>query len=215
LSWTGGTATISNNITVASGAGTLVLGAVAGTPNYSGTITLNGNLFLESAAGGVTLSGMITGVGGLTTVSDATYTLSGANTYSGGTTIGAGTVIANADGALGTGNVSLTAGSITLTLQNGATQNYIGDSATLSYVSGDTINLNYSGTDTVNGLTVDGVAQGPGTYGAGSTNPDGVFTGAGFIVVVPEPGTILMFGLGLGLLAGVNRFRNKRSQGLS
>ena len=212
LQWTGGTATISNNITVASAAtGTSNLGAATGTPNYSGTITLNGNLELNSSGGGVTLSGTITGVGGLTIISPATFTISGTNTYSGGTTINTtgATLIANGDGTLGTGNVSLTAGSITLTLQNGATQNYIGDSATLSYVSGDTINLNYSGTDTVNGLTVDGVAQGPGTYGAGATNPDGVFTGAGFIVVVPEPGTILMFGLGLGLLAGVNRFRNK------
>ena len=212
LSWTGGTATISNNITVASGAaGSLFLGGVTGgTPTYSGTITLNGNLLLESAAAGVTLSGMITGAGGLTTVSDATFTISGTNTYSGGTTINAGTLIATVDGALGTGNVSLTAGSVTLTLQ-GATTNYIADTATLSYITTDTVNLNYTGTETVMGLTVDGVAQAPGLYGAGGTNPDGVFSGTGFINVIPEPGTIVMFGLGLGLLAGVNRFRHKRS----
>jgi autotransporter-associated beta strand protein len=215
LSWTGGTATISNNITVASGAaGSLVLGGVTGgTPTYSGTITLNGNLFLQSAAAGVTLSGMITGVGGLTAVSAATFTISGANTYSGGTTINTpgATLIANGDRTLGTGNVSLTAGNITLTLQNGVMQTYIASTATLSYVNTDIIKLNYAGSDTVIGLTVDGVAEGPGTYGAGAINPDGVFTGTGFIVVVPEPSTWASMILGFGLLVGVQRFRRKVS----
>jgi len=133
-----------------------------------------------------------------------TTTLNIASTYSGGT------LIATVDGALGTGSVSLLAGTVTLTLQ-GATNNYIADTATLSYVSGNAINPNFTGNETVSSLVVDGVAQAPGLYGAGALNPDGVFTGTGFIVVVPEPGTILMFGLGLGLLAGVNRFRHKRN----
>src|SRR6266480_117356 len=212
LEWTGGTATISNNITVASGAaGTLFLGAVAGTPTYSGSITLNGNLSLESAAGGVILSGTITGMGGLTMISPATFTISGTNTFSGGTmmnTAGA-TLIANGDGTLGTGNVSLSEGTITLTLQNGVMQTYIASTATLSYVSGDTINLNYTGTDTVMGLTVDGTQEAPGVYGASAINPDGVFAGTGTITVVPEPTTMAMMALGAGLLVGVQRFRRK------
>ncbi|MEP6603962.1 MAG: hypothetical protein ABJB69_08450 [Spartobacteria bacterium] len=56
----------------------------------------------------------------------------------------------------------------------------------------DTINLNYSGTDTVNTLTVDGVGQAPGVYGAAFLNPDGAFAGTGTITVltaVPEPAT--------------------------
>lgn len=207
LLWSGGTATISNNITVASAA-TSVLEAGTGTPTFSGTITLNGNLILGAAAGGMTLSGMITGVGGLTINSNAPFTLSGANTYSGGTAINAGTLIVSSSGTLGSGNVSLTAGSVTLTL-SGATQ--IASTATLSYVNMDIINLNYAGSDKVIGLTVDGVSQGPGTYGANGINPDGVFTGTGFIVVVPEPSTWASMILGFGLLVGVQRFRRKVS----
>ncbi len=63
-----------------------------------------------------------------------------ANTFSGGLTINKGTVVSAVDGSLGTGNISLTAGNITLTL-NGASNN-IADTATLSYVNTDTINLN-------------------------------------------------------------------------
>ena len=59
----------------------------------------------------------------------------------------------------------------TLTLQNGATNNYIVDTARLSYVTADTINLNYTGTETVAGLIVDGLSRANGIYGSGGTNP--------------------------------------------
>ncbi|HET9857457.1 MAG TPA: PEP-CTERM sorting domain-containing protein, partial [Chthoniobacterales bacterium] len=138
-----------------------------------------------------------------------TLILDAANTYNGGTFLSSGILIANKDGALGTGNVSLTAGFVTLTLQNGAINNYIADSATLSYVSTDIINLTYTGTDIVTGLTVDGVAQAAGVYGATAINPDGVFTGSGTITVVPEPTTVAMMVLGGSLLVGMQRFRRK------
>lgn len=217
LTWSGGTATISNNIAVASGAGTLFLGAATGTPNYSGTITLNGNLSLSSAAGGVTLSGMITGVGGLTTVSDATFTISGTNNYSGGTIINIGTVIANADGALGTGNVSLTATTVTLTLQTGATNNYISDNASISIVSGGAVaNLNFTGTsDLVGSIVLGGVTQtAAGTYGSLASTADfksDFFTGDGMLVLIPEPSTWAMICVGAALLGGAQRLRRKRS----
>ena len=65
-----------------------------------------------------------------------TLILSAANTYSGGTILNSGTLIANADGALGAGNVESNRRAVTLTLQNGATQNYIADSKSLSLVTG-------------------------------------------------------------------------------
>ena len=209
LSWVGGTATISNNITVATG-GFRFLETATGAPTYSGTVTLNGNLSVISAAAGVTLNGTISGVGGIMLISSGQLTLSGANTYSGGTTVNTpgATLIANGDGTLGTGNVSLTAGSVTLTLQGGVSQNYIADTATLSYVNTDVINLNYNGSDTIAGLIVDGVAQAPGTYGAGAINPDGAFTGTGFIVVVPEPSTLILL-MSAAALAGTGYLRRR------
>lgn len=143
----------------------------------------------------------------LASANTGTLTLSGANTYSGGTTIAGGTLIASATGKLGTGNVSLTAGHVTLTLQ-GTTN--MASTSTLSYVNTDTINLNYSGTMTIAGLTVDGVSEAPGVYGASAINPDGAFFGVGTITVnVPEPGTAGMVLLGTGLLAAIQRFRRR------
>ena len=177
----------------------------------TGTLRFNHTSGADFTQGINFSSSAIAGAGKIIKDGTCTLTLNVANTFSGGLTINAGTVIASADGALGTGNVSLTAGSITLTLQNGVSQAYIASTATLSYVSGDTINLNYTGTDTVTGLTVDGVAQGPGTYGASAINPDGVFTGTGTItVVVPEPTTVAMMAFGAGLLFGMRRLRREQ-----
>ena len=101
-----------------------------------------------------------------------TLLLGGANTYSGGTTINAGTVTANIDSALGLGNVTLgsvsvNANHVTLNLQNGATNNYISNNARLSLGNGAIMNLNFSGTDLIGGLVINGVVQTiPGTYGS-------------------------------------------------
>jgi PEP-CTERM motif len=72
-----------------------------------------------------------------------------------------------------------------------------------------TINLNLTGSDTVAALIVDGVAQGPGTYGAGFINPNSALVGMGTITAVPEPATMAMMALGAGLLVGMQRFRRK------
>jgi autotransporter-associated beta strand protein len=154
-------------------------------------------------------SSAITGLGSIIKDGTASLTFNVANTFSGGLTINKGTVVSSVDGALGTGNVSLTAGNITLTL-NGASNN-IADSATLSFVNTDTINLNNSTTDTVAGLVVDGVSQAPGVYGNGFNNPDNAFFGVGTITVVPEPATWGMMLLGGGLLTAMRRFRRRTS----
>ena len=71
-----------------------------------------------SGVGNTTVSGAITGAGGLTYTGSATLTLSAANTYSGGTTIsadttsGAGLVVASKAAAFGTGNVTISSGTV-------------------------------------------------------------------------------------------------------
>jgi fibronectin-binding autotransporter adhesin len=183
---------------------------------FGGTFTLNGNSGPETlvfnGTSAVNLNGVVQdgtfGTSGLRYAGTGTMTLNAVNTYTGETqgTIAGGTIVVGASGTLGSGNIRLTAGNVTLTM-NGVQQ--MSSSATLFYVNTDTINLNYSGTTTINGLTVDGVAQAAGVYGAGFLNPDNAFFGTGTITVVPEPATLAMMGLGAGLLLGVQRFRRK------
>ena len=96
---------------------------------------------------------------------------------------------------------------MTLTLQGGVNPNFIADTATLTIgFSTDTVNLNYTGTEVVGGLMVEGSTIGPGTYGSGDFAE---FMGTGTITVVPEPTTMAMMALGGSLLVGVQRFRRK------
>ena len=149
--------------------------------------TVTGNV-----AGGITANwnGPISGPGGLTKSGTGILTLSTAtNSYAGGTTISGGTFVANTDGSLGTGNVSLSAASVTLILQNGAINNYIADTATLNIgFTNDTVNLAYSGTDSIKALVINGVTQANGTWGSptsGAMHTDPLFTGPGILNVNP------------------------------
>jgi autotransporter-associated beta strand protein len=122
----------------------------------------------------------------ITKVGTGTLSLTNANTYSGGTTVSAGTLLAGHDGALGNGNVSVAAGA-TLKLQNGTTNNYVFDGATLTVVTNSTVNLNFTGNpDIVGFLIVNGVSEPPGLYGSstsGAPNQLPEFTGSGKILV--------------------------------
>jgi len=168
-------------------------------------ITIAQNLLHDASTG--------TTDGGLTKLGSGSLTLSGTNTYNGGTTINAGTLIANHDGALGTGNVSLASGSgIQLTLQNGATNNYIADNASLSFnfTNRNGINLNYTGVpDQVAALIINGVyVTAPGTYGAlgsGAMYEFPEFTGTGELLIVPEPSTWVLLMGGLAVLIALRR----------
>jgi len=212
--YTGTTTVNSGILQLGSGGTTGSLSASSAiTVNTAGTFAINRS---NAVVQGTDFSGAaIAGAGKFLQAGSGTTTLNIANTYSGGTTISGGTLIASADGALGTGNVSLTGGTVTLTLQSGATNNYIADTASISIVSGAVTNLNYAlgQTDIVNGITLGGVVQtAQGTYGSstsGATFQSAFFTGNGTLTLVPEPSTWMMIGVGAVLLAGVQRFRRK------
>jgi len=126
-----------------------------------------------------------------------------------------GTTVVTQNGGLGTGNVSLTAASVTLTLQ-GASNNYISDTANLSIgFTNDVVNLNFTGSDTIATLTIAGAQEAPGVYGAvgsGAQFERPELSGTGTLTVltqIPEPATYML--MGLGVLICAQQFRRKRS----
>lgn len=210
---------VANPIVVAAGSGgTLTLGGInTGANTYSGTLTLNGDVTINSTSSpnSTTFSNTISGVGGITKSGTGNATLSGTgNSYQGGTIISAGVLSVTKDSGLGTGNVSLTGGTVQLTLSGGATNDYINDSASISMVTGAMTNLNYLGTDIVSGISLGGVVQAtPGTYGSaasGATFTSSFFTGTGTLTLVPEPSTWALFGVGAALF-GSRVLRRRRA----
>ena len=186
-----------NSLNTGTGAVTLTGNRQVNVSGTTATFTVGGSI----GDGGLGFS--LTRGGGGT----GTLILGASNTYSGGTIISSGKLTANHDGALGTGNISLTSGTVTLTLQNGATNNYINDNASLSVITGSTVNLNFTGTsDTVSQFIVNGVSQAAGTYGAGNF-PELTGTGTITVIGVPEPATWML--MGIGLLIGAQRLRRK------
>jgi len=152
---------------------------------------LTGNLTIQvgsnnPAVGSVTLNGPVSGNYAL--ISSGTIILNTANFHAGGTTISSGMLDVRKDGGLGSGNVSV-AGGATLKLGSGTANDYINDSASLLLNGSATVNLAYTGTDTVAALSFDGGAtfQTLGTWGSttsSATHKDSRFTGNGILNVV-------------------------------
>jgi len=126
ITYTGTAATLANNFTIASGAGTrtMIGSGASGTTTISGTVTLNKDLIVAATGAtgeSFTISGLISGASfGLIIdpTNVGTINLRGNNTFSGGIAINAGTlqgqnassvgsVGALTSGALGTGTVTL------------------------------------------------------------------------------------------------------------
>ncbi|MCF7818551.1 MAG: autotransporter-associated beta strand repeat-containing protein [Kiritimatiellales bacterium] len=146
-----------------------------------------------SNAGGNTIQGIIAdnhasngGMIGLVKTGAGKWILSGNNTFSGGTTVSAGTLVANADGALGTNDVSVADGA-TLVLQGGSSNNYIGDLADLVLGSTAVLGLDFTGEDIIKRLSLDGGATwvADGIYNASTLNSlgSGTYTGTGALNV--------------------------------
>jgi autotransporter-associated beta strand protein len=138
---------------IALGINTLTVGANNVSTTYSGQIS-------DRFAGTLVKTGT------------GTLTLTNSNTIRAGTRIENGTLRASHDGAFGGVPVSVTlnyvnvAPGATLTLDSGATNDYIADVASLIVATGSTVNLNFTGNpDRVRSFILDGVTQPPGIYG--------------------------------------------------
>ncbi|HYE17253.1 MAG TPA: hypothetical protein VEA69_02355 [Tepidisphaeraceae bacterium] len=231
-----GTAAGTVNIT----GGTLTSNAAltdGGGPNSNSTLTLNGgtldmtNKAIGSAANPITTVnlragtlrnvGEINGGGAISKTTAGTLVFDGTLAYSGPLTIAEGVLDVNGAGGLGAtgststitvedlGQLALDAAAIPDGIGLGINSNGMGPVAEVV--------LNFTGTDTLSTLTINGIDIGPGEYGASGTNaannadlvalginPDDVFSGTGTLTTtsaVPEPGALAVVAVaGLGMM---------------
>ncbi|MDR1190034.1 MAG: autotransporter-associated beta strand repeat-containing protein, partial [Verrucomicrobiales bacterium] len=136
---------------------------------------------------------------GLTKAGAGTLELTMANTYSGDTYVNAGTLLVDDMATLGAGDVLVAAGA-TLTLSNAAA---LAGDATLWFDAQSTaINLNFNDSLAVSAVSLfDGLSLSAGDWNTAQLNEyfalDGLFSGDGFITIIPEPSTWLLLGVGI------------------
>lgn len=172
---------------ITSTVGTLTIGGAGKLKGglYSAAISDGGILNYASSAQ-QELSGVISGPGSLVVSGSGELILAGANTYTGGTTVSSGTLEITGTGSI-PGNIAVNGG--TLILQN-ATALSSPTTATMSLSNGVTVNLSFTGTQTINLLTSNGVALAGGTWGAsgsGAQHTSPLFAGSGVLNVSSVP----------------------------
>ncbi|MGN6554499.1 MAG: beta strand repeat-containing protein, partial [Verrucomicrobiota bacterium] len=140
-----------------SGFNTYALGGLTG----ADALDLGGNSIDVGANGSTTTySGEISGAGGFTKSGTGTLTLSGVNTFSGGTLVSGGTLLVDATGALGSGDLTVSAGA-NCTIQNGTA---MATNATVSLVGVMAVDNGVA--LTVQKLYLNGQLQSPGIWNA-------------------------------------------------
>jgi autotransporter-associated beta strand protein len=119
----------------------------SGILTMSGPLSNNGHAVTLAGSGNTLLSGAISGGGSLQKLGSGTATLSGNSTYSGGTTLSVGTLAVGHNNALGTGALTIKAGTLT---SIASTPNTVGNNLVLQGNAAFT-NINTSGTLTQSG----------------------------------------------------------------
>ncbi|MFA5390368.1 MAG: autotransporter-associated beta strand repeat-containing protein [Candidatus Omnitrophota bacterium] len=150
---TGNAPTLTQNITIGAGGGTVYSGSGGAPLTLSGNVDNGGNLFTVDG-GMTTISGNISGSGGLTSSTNAygddyTLTLSGTKTYTGATTVSSGILAVNGDirtsslttvqsGATIKGSGTTGALTVNGTLSPGNSPGTLSSVGTVTYASGGT-----------------------------------------------------------------------------
>jgi autotransporter-associated beta strand protein len=165
------------------------LGSLASSTSNGGTNTPTVNLgtgaLTINQSINTTFAGRIAGSGTLTKAGNGTLTLSGASTYAGGTTISGGRLEGAVSGSIA-GNVNNPAG--TLQLDNASAMASAANLTLASAPSVGAVNLNFSGTQTINALYFGTTQKAAGTWAAsGATHNNGAFTGSGVLNVTTGP----------------------------
>ena len=141
--------------------------------SFSGTITDSGITSGGAGTGDTRLSLVKAGAG--------TLSLSGTLSYGGSTTVEEGT----------------------LSIGNGGSPTNLSDSATVSIASGATMNLNFTGGDTVGVLEINGSGPLPaGSYNSSHPTYGSYFSGGGSLVVPVTATDYEIWGMPYGLTAG-------------
>jgi autotransporter-associated beta strand protein len=157
----------------------------------TGAVALGANLTVTTTASTLTIGGVISGAHTLTKAGAGSLALSGANTYSTGTTLTAGILDINNATAIGTGTLTISAGTINNTSGGAITDsnnNAMSWNASFTFTGTSSLNMgtgtvtltgNPTVTTTANTLTVGGVISGAHSLikaGAGTLLLSGVNT---------------------------------------
>jgi autotransporter-associated beta strand protein len=147
---------------------TLTSGTLGALADWSSAAPINlaGNMTFKAedtnaTPHNVTLSGVLSGVGGLTKTGAGTLTLSGANTYTNSTTVNAGVL--------------------------DLLQPSLSTNAAVTVAGGATLKLDFSGVNVVSGLTLNGVSKPAGVYN--STTDPGLLAGTGSLQILSSVST--------------------------
>jgi autotransporter-associated beta strand protein len=129
----------------------------------------------------------VTGKGGIRLVGGGCLILNGRSDFSGGVTVDSGELVAESENALGTGDVEVRGGA--LTLKRAA----LSDKANLRVsdaLQDGTIHLGFSGRDIIHSLQIGDAVHRCGTWGSldsGAMFTDSLFSGPGILHLAAEP----------------------------